>query len=79
MTSTATDATDLTALFAPRRIAVVGASRSPGKLGAVMARSLRGFATGSRSLALVNARDDSMYASVGAAASDGAASSGARA
>ena len=66
------DVTDLTALFAPRRIAVVGASRSPGKLGAVMARSLRGFATGSRSLALVNARDDSMYASVGAAAADGA-------
>ena len=71
MTSPATDVTDLTALFAPRRIAVVGASRSPGKLGAVMARSLRGFATESTSLALVNARDDSMYASVGAAAADG--------
>jgi acetyltransferase len=62
---------DLSALFAPRRIAVVGASRSPGKLGAVMARSLRGFATGSRTLALVNGRDDSMYDSVGAAAADG--------
>jgi acetate---CoA ligase (ADP-forming) len=63
---------DLTALFAPRRIAVVGASRSPGKLGAVMARSLRGFATGSRTLALVNGRDEEMYGSVGAAAADGA-------
>jgi acetyltransferase len=30
-------------LFAPRGIAVVGASRDPAKLGAVMARSLRGF------------------------------------
>jgi acetyltransferase len=30
-------------LFAPRSIAVVGASRDPAKLGAVMARSLRGF------------------------------------
>lgn len=61
----------LRAFFAPRRIAVVGASRSPGKLGAVMARSLHGFATGSRSLALVNGRDETMYASVAAAAADG--------
>src|SRR6202020_2098221 len=30
-------------LFAPRGIAVVGASRDPAKLGAVMARSLRRF------------------------------------
>jgi acetyltransferase len=30
-------------LFAPRGIAVVGASRDPSKLGAVMVRSLRGF------------------------------------
>jgi acetyltransferase len=30
-------------LFAPRGIAVIGASRDPGKLGAVMARSLRRF------------------------------------
>lgn len=61
----------LTALFAPRRIAVVGASRSADKLGAAMARSLRGFATDSRTLALVNGRDDSMYDSVSAAAADG--------
>jgi acetyltransferase len=61
----------LTALFAPRRIAVVGASRSPGKLGAVMARSLRGFAASGRTLALVNGRDNSMYGSVAAAAADG--------
>jgi len=48
----------------------VGASRTPGKLGAVMARSLRGFATGSRTLALVNGRDEEMYASLAAAAAD---------
>jgi len=33
----------LAPLFAPRGIAVVGASRDPGKLGAVMMRSLRSF------------------------------------
>ena len=33
----------LDALFAPRGIAVIGASRDPGKLGAVMARSLSRF------------------------------------
>jgi len=76
MTSTAsqppaTGQAGLAALFAPRRVAVVGASRSPGKLGAVMARSLRGFATGSRTVALVNGRDESMYGSVAAAAADG--------
>lgn len=71
MTSTLTNA-DLASLFAPRRIAVVGASRSPGKLGAVMARSLRGFAAQpDNSVALVNGRDDSMYPSVSAAAADG--------
>jgi acetyltransferase len=65
-------AAGLAALFAPRRVAVVGASRDPGKLGAVMARSLRGFADGpGRSVALVNGRDDSMYGSVAAAAADG--------
>ncbi len=55
-------------LFAPRGIAVVGASRNPGKLGAAMARSLSGFGG---FLALVNARDDTMYPSVGAAAAAG--------
>lgn len=34
---------DLTALFAPRGIAVIGASTTPGKLGAAMARSLGTF------------------------------------
>lgn len=33
----------LTPLFAPRGIAVVGASRTPGKLGAALAGSLSGF------------------------------------
>ena len=33
-------APDLSPLFAPRRIAVVGASDTPGKLGTAMARSL---------------------------------------
>lgn len=54
-------------LFAPRRIAVVGASRSPAKLGAVLARSLRAFPG---TLALVNPRDETMYPSVAAAAAD---------
>ncbi|ODU03853.1 MAG: acyl-CoA synthetase [Pseudonocardia sp. SCN 72-86] len=63
--------TGLQALFAPRGIAVVGASRSPGKLGSALARSLAGFAAGGRTLALVNSRDDTMYGSVGDAAADG--------
>jgi len=78
MTSTVAISRDLTPLFAPRRIAVVGASRSPGKLGAVLARSLRRFSAGTgagagavTSVALVNGRDDSMYQSVAAAAADG--------
>ena len=44
----------LDALFAPRGIAVIGASRDPGKLGAVMARSLSRFPG---SVVGVNARD----------------------
>jgi acetyltransferase len=58
----------LAPMFAPRGIAVVGASRTPGKLGATMARSLAGFAAGGGHLALVNARDDTMHDSVRAAA-----------
>lgn len=54
----------LGALFEPRGIAVVGASRSPAKLGAVMARSLAGFAG---PVALVNARDTELCPSVAAA------------
>ncbi|MFL6052828.1 MAG: acetate--CoA ligase family protein [Actinoallomurus sp.] len=61
----------LDALFAPRGIAVVGASRSPEKLGAALARSLSGFAAGGGNLALVNGRDATMYGSVSAAATDG--------
>jgi acetate---CoA ligase (ADP-forming) len=64
-------ARDLSALFAPSRIAVVGASRSPGKLGAALARSLAPFAGERRSVALVNSRDDTMYRSISAAAADG--------
>jgi len=56
-------------LFAPRGIAVVGASRDPGKLGAVMLRSLRPFG---RPVAGVNPRDADpgarRYASVAEAA-----------
>nr|WP_239028655.1 acetate--CoA ligase family protein [Pseudonocardia acidicola] len=48
-------------MFAPRGIAVVGASRTASKLGAVMARSLQRFPG---YLALVNARDPEMHASV---------------
>jgi acyl-CoA synthetase (NDP forming) len=60
--------TGLDALFAPRGIAVVGASRDPGKLGAALARSLSGFAG---HLALVNHRDHTMHASVRAATEAG--------
>jgi acetyltransferase len=58
----------LDALFAPRGVAVVGASRDPAKLGAAMARSL-GSHPGP--LALVNPRDPGMYPTVRAAARDG--------
>jgi acyl-CoA synthetase (NDP forming) len=64
-------ASGLTALFAPRGIAVVGASRTPGKLGAVLARSLHGFAASGGHLALVNPRDEALYPAVRAAAADG--------
>jgi len=58
----------LRSLFAPRGIAVVGASRNAGKLGAAMARSLSGFADSGDYLALVNGRDETMYGSVAEAA-----------
>ncbi|MGN9837293.1 acetate--CoA ligase family protein [Nonomuraea sp. H19] len=58
----------LHALFAPRGVAVVGASRDPAKLGAAMARSLGDY---DGPVALVNARDPALYASVRAAAADG--------
>ena len=61
----------LAPLFAPRGIAVIGASRSPGKLGASLARSLRGFAEGGGYLALVNSRDAAMFDSVAAATAGG--------
>jgi acetate---CoA ligase (ADP-forming) len=60
---------DLTPLFAPEGVVVIGASRQSGKLGAAMARSLAAF-PGAR--ALVNARRPDpgagMYASVAEAA-----------
>jgi len=59
---------DLRPLFSPRGVAVVGASRSGGKLGAVMARSLRTF---DGALGLVNSRNPDpragLHASVAAA------------
>ncbi|GAA4709774.1 acetate--CoA ligase family protein [Pseudonocardia yuanmonensis] len=61
----------LAALFAPKGIAVVGASRTAGKLGSALARSLRGFAERGGHLALVNGRDDGMFPSVHAAAEAG--------
>ncbi|NKQ56981.1 acetate--CoA ligase family protein [Amycolatopsis sp. K13G38] len=61
-------AAGLTPLFAPRGIAVVGASRDPGKLGAALARSLSGF---DGHLALVNSRDGGMHDSVRSATADG--------
>lgn len=60
----------LDALFAPRGIAVVGATRQPSKPGAVMARSLLDFPG---YVGLVNARDpgDGPHACVRDAAADG--------
>ena len=59
---------DLRPLFSPRGVAVVGASRSGAKLGAVMARSLRSF---DGALGLVNSRNPDpgagLHASVAAA------------
>lgn len=61
--------TNLTPMFAPEGVVVIGASRQSGKLGAAMARSLARF-PGAR--ALVNARrpepDEGVYASVAEAA-----------
>jgi acetate---CoA ligase (ADP-forming) len=57
----------ITPLFFPDGIAVVGASRDPSKLGAVMARSLSGFPG---PVALVNPRDGGMAPSVAAAAAE---------
>ncbi|MFI6673411.1 acetate--CoA ligase family protein [Kribbella sp. NPDC050470] len=51
----------LEGLFTPRGVAVIGASRNPAKLGAVMARSL---ATYDGPLALVNSRDSQLHGSV---------------
>jgi acetyltransferase len=61
----------LDALLAPRGIAVVGASRTPGKLGAAMAGSLAGFGARGGHLALVNPRDDTMHPTLAAAAAAG--------
>ncbi|TQM43719.1 acetate--CoA ligase family protein [Pseudonocardia cypriaca] len=73
MTSTVppTGTGGLDALFAPKGIAVVGASRNPAKLGAALARSLAGFAGRGGHLALVNGRDEAMHPSVRAAADAG--------
>ena len=51
----------LDGLFTPRGVAVIGASRNPVKLGAVMARSLSTYAA---PLALVNPRDSELHGSV---------------
>lgn len=61
----------LKALFEPNGIVVVGASASPGKLGAAMAESLAGFLS---TVALVNSRavDGAMHPSVAAAAASSA-------
>src|SRR6202035_3443785 len=69
--ASAVDDTALAPLFAPHGIAVVGASRNPGKLGASLARSLNGFAAHGGHLALVNDHDSSMYRSIEAAVAAG--------
>jgi acetyltransferase len=58
----------LKALFAPRGVAVVGASRDPGKLGAALARSVGSFPG---HVGLVNARDPEVFGSVREAAAEG--------
>jgi acyl-CoA synthetase (NDP forming) len=67
-----TDSAGLDALFAPRGIAVIGASRDPGKLGAALARSVAGFPG---YVGLVNARRPDpaggVYGSVAEAAEHG--------
>ena len=63
--------TDLAPLFAPRRVAVVGASSTPGKLGAAMADSLATFGSNGGDVVLVNHRDPAFAPSLGAAAEDG--------
>lgn len=65
--------TDLQALFAPRGIAVVGASRTGSKLGAVMARSLAGYPGG---CVLVNSRNPDPATGVYASAQDAANATG---
>jgi acetyltransferase len=67
----AAQGTALASLFAPRGIAVVGASRDPSKLGASLVRSLDGFAGRGGHLALVNGRDGTMHSSIRAAAAVG--------
>jgi acetate---CoA ligase (ADP-forming) len=64
---TAVAAPVLSGLFDPRGVAVVGASRDPAKLGAVVARSLAAFPG---PVALVNPRDGGMAPSVAAAAAE---------
>jgi acyl-CoA synthetase (NDP forming) len=60
----------LDALFAPRGVVVVGASRDPDKLGGAMAASLGGFAAAGGDVVLVNARGAAgMCATVAEAAS----------
>ncbi len=63
----------LAPLFAPRGIAVVGASRDPAKLGAVMARSLAAFPG---TVAGVNARDVDPAAGRYASVADAAGAAG---
>ena len=55
----------LTSLFSPASIAVVGASESPGKLGAVMADAV---SHSGADIHLVNPRSENMYPSIEAAA-----------
>ena len=61
---------DLAPLFAPRRIAVVGASHTAGKIGASMAESLESFDQGEGRIALVNRRGGGFHASLEDAAEE---------
>ncbi len=66
-----TPGSELAPLFAPRRIAVVGASHTPGKLGTTMAQSLEPFERDGCRIELVNRRGNGFHTSLPDAAGNG--------
>ena len=62
--STTAPSVGLAPMFSPAGVAVVGASQAPGKLGTAMLSSLDAFARTGRTVAPVNHRDETFYASL---------------